>query len=123
MSQLIMRAEQGVLGVMLTGGDQPPIRDHLTSSDFGHPVHAAVYSALRDLDGADLPPERLRAVVASTLELPEVTEQWLAELAERAPDTTGRRPTPRSSSMRHHPRNRGLGRAVPRRGRLDDRPG
>ncbi|GAB7048448.1 DnaB-like helicase N-terminal domain-containing protein [Catenuloplanes indicus] len=86
MSELIMRAEQGVLGVMLAGGDQPSIRDHLTSSDFGHPVHAAVYSALRDLEGADLPPERLRAVVASTLELPEVSEQWLTELAERAPD-------------------------------------
>jgi replicative DNA helicase len=57
MSEMIMRAEQGLLGAMLTDRERQLITAHLTVDDFGHPAHQAVYAALLDLHlVADVPP-------------------------------------------------------------------
>ncbi|GAB1690736.1 DnaB-like helicase N-terminal domain-containing protein [Krasilnikovia sp. M28-CT-15] len=87
MSQLIMRAERGLLGVMLAGTNTTPITGNIEADDFGHPIHRAVYQALRDLE---LLPhtsiEERATAVAGIVAQPDVDSAWLHELAASAPD-------------------------------------
>jgi replicative DNA helicase len=87
MSELIMRAEQGVLAAMLTRTDYDLITNNLEAADFAHPVHQAVYTALRDAETA--PYDNLAehiATVALIVDRPEVDEAWLRQIAGRRPE-------------------------------------
>lgn len=89
MSDLIMRAEQGVLGVLLAGGDTAVIVEHLTSDDFGHPTHRAVYEVLRDVDLYDHDTiDDLATKVAALVDRADIDTAWLRYLAEHAPADT-----------------------------------
>lgn len=82
MADLILRAEQGVLGALLRNPDQPTIVDNLHADDFGHDVHRAVYRALIENE----PPwvinldERIAVVVA--VAETDVDPQWLHAIAD-----------------------------------------
>ena len=85
-SELIMRAEQGVLAAMLTRTHADLITNNLGNDDFAHPAHRAVYSALQDLEfsGLDSVGERASAV-AGIVERADVDAAWLTQLAEQTP--------------------------------------
>jgi replicative DNA helicase len=85
MSDLILRAEQGVLGALLTDPDHAPLTA-LTAGDFVHPTHQAIYSAIRDLQPLGYEPGRLADAVAAIVDRPDVDTAWLRELADTAPD-------------------------------------
>ncbi|HKT03056.1 MAG TPA: DnaB-like helicase N-terminal domain-containing protein [Rugosimonospora sp.] len=85
MSGLILRAEQGVLGGLLRGVDPALITTTLTSDDFAHPTHQAIYKAVCDVEHLDYTSPRLHAAVAAIVDEPGVTAAWLRELAEAAP--------------------------------------
>lgn len=85
MSELIMRAEQGVLGVMLRD-PQTVVSLQVEYEDFGHPTHQAVFAALADLEFAVYDTEQQRlAAVARALDRPDVDTAWLTRLADTAP--------------------------------------
>jgi replicative DNA helicase len=83
MADLILRAEQGVLGAMLRNPNRPDIiTDGLTADDFGHPQHAAVYEALLDpnvITTSNLD-ERITNLVA--VADADLDPGWLRTLAE-----------------------------------------
>lgn len=83
MSDLILRAEQGVLGALLTDPDQLTV---VSAGDFAHPTHQAIYSAIRDLQSLGYEPGRLADAVAGIVDRPDVDATWLRELADAAPD-------------------------------------
>lgn len=88
MSDLIMKAEQGVLGALLAAherSDQALIFEHLAADDFGHPAHRAVFSALADLAVADHTGERLATAIAVIGERDDIDIAWLTSLAADAP--------------------------------------
>ncbi|MFF5230269.1 DnaB-like helicase N-terminal domain-containing protein [Dactylosporangium sp. NPDC000521] len=86
MSDLILRAEQGVLGALLTGADTALISANLYGDDFGHPTHRAVYQALLDVElvAFDTTEQRAEAV-AAVADRPDVDAAWLVQLADVAP--------------------------------------
>jgi replicative DNA helicase len=83
MTDLIMRAEQGVLGHLLTADDRQ-LADRLTVDDFAHPVHQAIYTAVHD--AALGPGDDRLVVVAAAVEHPSVTRAFLHQVAEHAPE-------------------------------------
>jgi replicative DNA helicase len=85
-SDLIMRAEQGVLGAMLTRTRTDLIANNLVSDDFGHPTHQAVYTALLDAEFADYETlDNLTVAIAGMVEQPGVDATWLRQVAEQTP--------------------------------------
>ncbi|GIE86834.1 DnaB-like helicase N-terminal domain-containing protein [Actinoplanes regularis] len=86
MSELIIRAEQGVLAAMLTRTRADLITNNLSTDDFAHPAHQAIYGALRDLEFVEHDSVSERAeTVAAIVERPDVDAAWLAQLAEQTP--------------------------------------
>lgn len=86
MSDLIMRAEQGVLGALLADPNQPLITDNLISDDFSHPAHRAIYSAILDTLVTGEDPGRIVAAVVTIVDRPDVDTNLLDALAAAAPD-------------------------------------
>ncbi|MFI6785558.1 DnaB-like helicase N-terminal domain-containing protein [Micromonospora sp. NPDC050276] len=86
MSDLIMRAEQGVLGALLADPNQPLITDNLISDDFSHPAHRAIYNAILDTPATGEDPARIVAAVVAIVDRPDVDTNLLNALAAAAPD-------------------------------------
>ena len=87
MTDLIMRAEQGVLGALLAGRDHTLILDSLLSDDFAHPTHRAIYTAVGDLHDTGRQHDEIAVAVAAIVDRPDVDATWLATLAAAAPDS------------------------------------
>jgi replicative DNA helicase len=85
MSDLIMRAEQGILGALLADRDQALITENLSTDDFGHPAHQAIYNAILDLQPAGYDTERLTVAIDGMVDRPDVDAAWLEALADNAP--------------------------------------
>ncbi|MFK3983056.1 DnaB-like helicase N-terminal domain-containing protein [Micromonospora sp. NPDC050397] len=85
MSDLIMRAEQGILGALLADRDQALITEHLSTEDFGHPAHQAIYTAILDLQTAGYETQRLTDAIVELVDRPDVDTAWLQALAVNAP--------------------------------------
>ncbi|RKR88371.1 DnaB helicase-like protein [Micromonospora pisi] len=85
MSDLIMRAEQGILGALLADRDQALITEHLNTEDFGHPAHQAIYTAILDLQTAGYATEQVTATIVEMVDRPDVDAAWLQALAINAP--------------------------------------
>ncbi|GHJ45913.1 hypothetical protein Cs7R123_32550 [Catellatospora sp. TT07R-123] len=92
MADLIMRAEHGILGALLTGDQADLITNTLTADDFGHPAHAAIYGAILDLQYAGYDTNTLTTAVAAVVDRPDVDATWLQQLAAAAPDGADVRP-------------------------------
>lgn len=85
MSELIVRAEQGLLGVMLRNpGQLPFVVDSLEADDFSHERHRAVYRTLTEADTLDLSVNERIARVATVAEV-HLDPDWLRTLADTAP--------------------------------------
>lgn len=84
MSELITRAEQGLLGAMLRDYDHPFVVDSIEPDDFAHAQHRAVYRALLENDTSDASPEQRIALVTAVAET-NVDPAWLRELVDNAP--------------------------------------
>lgn len=85
MSELITRAEQGLLGALLRDGIDASITANLERDDFGHHTHQALYQALAETDMmADGSLQERIATVVTIAEV-DLDAAWLAVLAERAP--------------------------------------
>jgi replicative DNA helicase len=88
MSDVILRAEQGVLGALLAAAerdDQAWIFAALGVDDFAHPTHQALFAALWDLRSSGYDPYRLADAVALVGVGADVTTAWLSTLAKQAP--------------------------------------
>jgi replicative DNA helicase len=88
MTDLIMRAEQGVLGALLSArdaGEQTLIFDTVGVDDFGHPAHQAVYNAIVDLRFSGYTDQRLISAVAAIADHTDIDAGWLTALAASAP--------------------------------------
>jgi DnaB helicase-like protein len=91
MSDLIMRAEQGLLAAMLTDTHTDFITTNVDPDDFAHPTHQAVYRALRDVEMLDHSTldhgtlERRSAAVAGIVDTAGVDAAWLRALADQNP--------------------------------------
>jgi replicative DNA helicase len=88
MSDIILRAEQGVLGALLAASsrdDQAFIFATLTVDDFAHPTHQALFAALSDLRFNGCDTDRLADAAAQAGIGADVTPAWLATLAKHAP--------------------------------------
>lgn len=85
MSDLTLRAEQGVLGAMLLDTHTTLITDNVEVDDFDDPTHRAVYQALRETDlmSFDSLDERITVVVATTAA--DIDAGRLRQLADLAP--------------------------------------
>ncbi|WP_020525229.1 DnaB-like helicase N-terminal domain-containing protein [Catelliglobosispora koreensis] len=89
MTDLIMRAEQGVLGALLSARDPDEHALVYTSLDadmFGHPAHQAIYTALADLRLGDYTQVELITAVGAAVDRGDVDTAWLTQLAADAPD-------------------------------------
>lgn len=88
MADLIVRAEEGILGAMLRNPNQPEVFATLTTDDFGYDLHRAVYEALLEPDAVmtGSVEERIISVVGLMgIAQTDVDPDWLRRLAETAP--------------------------------------
>lgn len=85
MSELILRAEQGVLGALLTHTDPDVITANLTSDDFAHPAHQAVFTALLDIETLDTTLDERITTVARIVDRTDVDPGWLLQIAALTP--------------------------------------
>ncbi|MEV6527125.1 DnaB-like helicase N-terminal domain-containing protein [Longispora sp. NPDC051575] len=87
MSDLIMRAEQGVLGALLANTERSEaLYAELSADDFAHPAHQAIYIALADLQYTAHTVDELTVKVAVLTDRTDVEATWLAGLAAAAPE-------------------------------------
>lgn len=88
MSYLTVRAEQALLGAMLSDRPLPPELDLLRPEDLSHRVHRQLFTAIVELREKDSPVagDRLTAEVAQQVSVPGVEASWLAELRDTCPE-------------------------------------
>ncbi|MEV6968619.1 DnaB-like helicase N-terminal domain-containing protein [Hamadaea sp. NPDC051192] len=84
MSYLTVRAEQALIGAMLSDDELPSIVDRLKPDDIGHNVARAIVTAIRELRAAFDGPQ-LVAEVALRVNVVGVDAEWLEQLVEQRP--------------------------------------
>jgi replicative DNA helicase len=84
MSYLTVRAEQALIGAMLTDQPLPGELTYLRPDDFGHRVLRQIYTAILDLRDRT-PLVQLPDAVASRIDTPGVDADWLRQLRDACP--------------------------------------